>query len=74
MGEGWGVVASKLHRTTGLLAMARHGWPMAFGLLRPIFPNPWPAMAGHGGWASKLHRTTGLLAMARHGWPMVLGW
>ena len=69
---GHGVWASKLHRTTGLLAMARNGWPMVFGLSRPMAQTPWPVMAGHGVWARKFHRTTGLLVMARHGWPLII--
>ena len=42
-GQPWlamGFWASKFHRTTGLLAMARHGWPMVFGLVRAMAHLP----------------------------------
>ena len=67
---GHEVWAKNFHRPKSLLAMARHAWPMVFGLVRPMAQTPWPAMAGHGVWARKFHRTAGLLAMARHGWPL----
>ena len=70
---GHGVWARKFHRITGLMAMARYGWPLVLTWSDQCPKPPWPAMAGHGAWAQKFHRPTDMMATTRHAWPMVFG-